>query len=66
MKTAGTIIKIFAVLLILTGLVWVLQGFNILQGSFMSGNRQWAVNGTISILVGLGLFWFANRRRIIQ
>ena len=64
MKIVRTVIKILAVLLILIGLVWVLQGVNILPGSFMTGNRQWAVNGAISILVGVGLFWFANRRRV--
>jgi len=57
-----TIIKIFSVLLILIGIVWVLQGFNILPGSFMSGNLQWAINGAISILLGAGLFWFARRK----
>jgi len=57
-----TTIKIFAALLILVGIVWVLQGFNILPGSFMSGNLQWAINGAISILLGAGLFWFARRK----
>lgn len=66
MKIAGTIMKILAVLLILIGAVWMLQGFNILPGSFMSGNRQWAINGAISILVGAALLWFANRRRITR
>jgi hypothetical protein len=58
-----TIIKIFAVLLILMGGVWILQGVNILPGSYMSGNPQWAVNGTITALIGAGLFWFANRKK---
>ena len=58
--------KILAVLLILMGAVWMLQGFNILPGSFMTGNRQWAINGAISILVGAGLLWFAYRRRITK
>lgn len=61
MKIIKSIVKVFAVLLMLGGLVWVLQGFNILPGSFMSGNRQWAINGTISILIGAGMLWFANR-----
>lgn len=63
MKTIfKTILKIFAVLLILSGLVWVLQGVNILPGSGMSGDPQWAINGTITILIGAGLFWFINRK----
>lgn len=63
MKTIfKTIVKIFAVLLILSGLVWALQGVNILPGSFMSGDFQWTINGAITILIGVGLFWFASRK----
>ena len=58
-----TILIIFAVLLILAGGVWFLQGINILPGSYMSGNPQWVINGAIAVLVGAGLFWFANRKK---
>ena len=57
-----TILKIFAVLLMLAGGVWILQGVNILPGSYMTGDPQWAVNGAIAVLIGAGLFWFANRK----
>jgi hypothetical protein len=57
-----TILKIFAVLLMLAGGIWFLQGINILPGSFMTGDPQWVVNGGIVVLVGVGLFWFANRK----
>jgi hypothetical protein len=56
------IVKIIAILLMLSGLVWALQGVNILPGSAMSGDFQWTINGTVIILVGAGLFWFANRK----
>jgi hypothetical protein len=56
------ILKIFAILLILSGGIWVLQGINILPGSSMSGDPQWVINGTICMLIGAGLFWFANRK----
>lgn len=56
------IIKIFAVLLVVSGGIWVLQGINILPGSSMSGDPQWVINGTICILIGGGLFWFAHRK----
>ena len=56
------IFKVLAVLLILAGGIWVLQGINILPGSFMTGDPQWAVNGAITIVIGLGLFWFSNRK----
>ena len=58
-----TILIIFAVLLILAGGVWTLQGLSILPGTFMRGNPQWVINGIITVLVGAGLFWFANRKK---
>ena len=57
-----TILKIFAILLMLAGGTWTLQGVNILPGSYMTGDPQWAINGAITVLFGAGLFWFANRK----
>lgn len=50
------------VLLIISGCVWVLQGINVIPGSFMTGQTKWAVNGAISIVIGLGLL-YAGRRQ---
>ena len=61
-STIKVILKVLAVLLILAGGIWVLQGVNILPGSFMTGDPQWAVNGAITIVIGAGLFWFLNRK----
>jgi len=58
-----TVLNILAGLLILAGIVWFLQGINILPGSFMTGQTQWAIYGAIAILVGIGLLVIANRRR---
>ena len=55
-------INVIAILLILSGGVWFLQGINILPGSFMSGQIQWAIYGGIAILVGVVLLIW-NRRR---
>ena len=49
-------------LLILGGAVWFLQGINVLPGSFMTGNPQWAVNGGIAIAIGVGLILFGRSR----
>jgi hypothetical protein len=57
------VLLIFAMLLILSGLIWILQGFNILPGSFMSGNPQWIINGAITAAIGAALFWFVNRKK---
>jgi len=50
-------------LLILSGAVWVLQGINILPGSFMTGDPQWAINGGIAIVAGLILVLIGKRRK---
>lgn len=55
------ILNIVGVLLILPGLVFFLQGINVLPGSFMSGQTQWVINGGILVLIEAGLLWFANR-----
>ena len=55
-------LKVIGVLAILAGGIWVLQGINILPGSFMTGDPQWAINGAITMLVGGGLFWFGSRK----
>ncbi len=62
-KIVKTILKIFAVLLMLAGGIWALQGLNLLPGTFMRGDPQWVINGMITLLVGVGLFWFANRKK---
>ncbi|MDX1600985.1 MAG: hypothetical protein R3191_05675 [Anaerolineales bacterium] len=43
---------VLAGLMLLTGVVWVLQGIGLLPGSFMTGQPEWAVAGVISIVVG--------------
>jgi hypothetical protein len=58
------ILNIIGILLILGGVVWFLQGINILPGSFMTGQIQWAIYGAIAILIGIGVIVFANRRKI--
>jgi hypothetical protein len=57
------VLNILGVLLILMGLVWILQGINILPGSFMSGHIQYSLLGIIVGAIGVGLIALANRRR---
>ena len=56
------VVKVVSVLFFLAGGIWFLQGINVLPGSFMTGDPQWAINGAITALVGAGIFWFANRK----
>ncbi|MDY0909381.1 hypothetical protein [Microbacterium sp. CFBP9034] len=57
---------IVGVILVAIGVVWTLQGFNILGGSPMSGSSLWAIIGPIVLLIGLALIVaavVARRRR---
>lgn len=56
-------LSIIAVLLILVGVVWFLQGINIIPGSFMTGQSQWAIYGGIAFVAGIGLLVLANRKK---
>ena len=49
--------------LLLVGIIWVLQGLNILPGSFMTGQIIWAVYGAPMALAGGALASWVNRRR---
>ena len=52
---------VISVLLLVTGAVWILQGINILPGSFMTGQIRWAYAGIVTALIGGGLLWIALR-----
>lgn len=53
--------KILGVLLVLVGIVWILQGINVLPGSFMTGQIQWAIYGAIAVAIGIALFVASGR-----
>lgn len=55
------VLNIVGFLLMLIGIVWILQGVNILPGSFMTGQLQWAVYGAISLALGGVAIYFARR-----
>jgi hypothetical protein len=52
---------IVGALLTLTGVLWALQGLNVLGGSVMSGKPLWAVIGPIVAVVGLVLIGLGVR-----
>ena len=52
------------VLLLLMGLIWTLQGVNVLKGSaLMSGKPLWAIIGSIVAVIGALLVTRAVRAR---
>ncbi len=53
---------VLGVLLVLIGCVWILQGINVLPGSFMTGQMQWAVYGAVAVVIG-ALLIVASRRK---
>ncbi len=57
------VMNILGVILALVGIVWILQGANVLPGSVMSGNMMWAYIGIVLDAAAVVVFYFANRRR---
>jgi hypothetical protein len=51
------------VIAILVGVLWTLQGTDVLGGSGMSGHSQWTVIGLVLVVVGLGAGAFAGTRK---
>ena len=53
---------LLGVVLIAVGAVWILQGANVLPGSFMTGDMKWAVYGCILAIAGIVVILWARRR----
>jgi hypothetical protein len=56
------VLTVAGALMVLLGGVWILQGINILPGSFMTGQMQWAIYGCVLALAGIGVIVWARRR----
>jgi hypothetical protein len=56
------VLNIVASLMVLAGVIWFLQGINVLPGSFMTGQIRWAVYGGIAFAAGIALL-LGNRPR---
>jgi hypothetical protein len=57
-------LNILGALLALFGVIWFLQGINVLPGSFMTGQIKWAIYGGIAVAAGVALLLVANRRKL--
>ena len=60
MRWIGLVIGIVA---LAAGIIWTLQGFNVLRGSVMSGQTMWQIIGPIVALIGAILVIFSARSR---
>jgi len=56
--------NIVGVLLVLIGLVWLGQGVGLIQGSFMTGQAQWALIGLVCLVIGGLLLFTTNRPQV--
>ena len=56
--------NVAAVVVFLVGLVWILQGANLLKGSFMTGQSLWLYIGIVLVIVALGALWWINLKPI--
>ena len=54
---------VVGILLVLFGAIWFFQGINVLPGSFMTGQTQWAVYGGIAFVVGVFILYRSRRMR---
>ena len=57
------IFRVLGAVLFVIGIVWILQGLNVLPGSFMTGQIVWAERGAAAALVGLALLAAVTWRR---
>ena len=60
MRIAGIIV---GTVLVIIGIVWTLQGSNVLAGSVMSGQSMWLWIGIVVAIVGLVVLIWAWRRK---
>ena len=50
------------VVLTIAGVIWALQGFGVIGGSFMSGDSVWAIIGPVVAALGLVVIGIGVRR----
>jgi uncharacterized membrane protein len=60
------VLMVMGCVLILMGVVWTLQGLDVLGGSAMSGQTLWAVLGPIVAVVGAVLLFRGRRMDAAQ
>jgi uncharacterized membrane protein len=48
-----TTLTLLGALALIVGCVFFLQGINVLPGSFMTGQRQWAIYGALLMIAGV-------------
>jgi hypothetical protein len=62
MKAQRWISLVAGVILLLIGILWTLQGSNVITGSGMSGQKMWFLIGLVAAVVGIVLLVAGARR----
>jgi len=65
-RTMTWVRGIAGILCVLIGLVWIGQGTNLIPGSVMTGQMQWAIIGLAVLAVGGWLLWGLVQQRRAQ
>ena len=55
------LLNVVGAVISLLGIVWILQGINVLPGSFMTGQIKWAYYGAIALVAGCVMLFAAKR-----
>lgn len=66
MRAVRLLAQVLGVALVLSGGLWALQGLGLVMWpaeSFMLAERQWALYGAITVVIGILLFRWGSRRR---
>ena len=56
------VLSVVAVVVIVAGVIFTLQGVGLIGGSFMSGSALWAVLGPLIAVAGIGLLAVSRNR----
>jgi hypothetical protein len=62
-KLSRLALNVFGAFLLVLGVIWILQGINILPGSFMTGDPMWAAAGAVVALGAVSILVVVNARR---
>jgi hypothetical protein len=58
----SSVLTAVGIIATIVGVIWALQGFGVIGGSFMSGNSVWAIIGPIVAVIGLLVTGIGIRR----
>ena len=62
MRRAFVVTFAVGVLVTVFGLIWALQGFGVLGGSWMSNTTTWSIIGPITVVIGIVIVVFSWRK----